>query len=156
MYLFFFAALWIVFQYANEKNIFESQQSRIESLEARLSKAQDSILALNDKLLDSRYFKLEGNEKAYDYFDRFEVDPVNLESRLKTAIISKNSSEGNPLIPYENATGIFQINKVEVLNHKWIIADFSDGQRWGELLLSYDVDENGEISFEMIRSIIYP
>ena len=155
MYLFLFAALWIVFQYVNASKVFDKQQDQIERLRDKLHKAEDSLSKVGD-LNDSRYFKLTGNENAYDYFDRFGIDITDLDNRIETALISKNSTSGNPLIPYENATGIFQINKVEVLNHKWVIADFSDGKRWGELILLYDVAQDGSISFETLQSVIYP
>ncbi len=155
MYLFLFAALWIVFQYVNSSKTFEKQDEQIQRLNEKLNKAEDSLAAIGNQS-DDRYFKLSGNEKAYDYFERFGVEVSDLETRIETALISKNSTSGNTLIPYENATGVFQINKVEVLNHKWVIADFSDGQRWGELILLYDVDKDGAITFETLQSVIYP
>lgn len=155
MYLFLFAALWIVFQYVNSSKTFEKQDEQIQRLNEKLSKAEDSLSLISDQA-DSRYFKLTGNENAYDYFERFGVDVSDLETRIETALISKNTTSGNELIPYENATGVFQINKVEVLNHKWVIADFSDGQRWGELILLYDVDKEGTITFETLQSVVYP
>ncbi|PHR92487.1 MAG: hypothetical protein COA80_14310 [Leeuwenhoekiella sp.] len=154
MYLFLFAALWIVFQYVNASKSYDNQQDKIERLEAKLVEANDSLASIDVNA--GRYFKLTGNENAYDYFDRFGVDITDLESRIETALVSKNSTSGNDLIPYENATGVFQINKVEVLNHKWVIADFSDGARWGELILLYDVDKDGSIRFETLQSVIYP
>ena len=154
MYLFLFAALWIVFQYVNASKSFDRQQDKIERLEVELTEVNDSLASID--LNAGRYFKLTGNENAYDYFERFGVEVGGLESRIETALVSKNSTSGNPLIPYENATGVFQINKVEVLNHKWVIADFSDGKRWGELILLYDVDKDGSITFETLQSVIYP
>jgi len=154
MYLFLFAALWIVFQYVNASKSFDRQQAKIERLEGELTEVKDSLASID--LNAGRYFKLTDNENAYDYFDRFDIDITDLESRIETALISKNSTSGNSLIPYENANGVFQVNKVEVLNHKWVIADFSDGSRWGEMILLYDVDSDGTISFETLQSVIYP
>ena len=156
MYLFFFAVLWIVFQYANEKNIFESQDRKIVKLDKQLSRAEDSLVSLQNALQESSYFSLSNNENAYSYFDRFGVDVENLEEKIQTQIISKNTVSGNSLIPYDNATGVFKINKVSIINHKWLIADFSDGQRWGELLIRYDIADDGSITFENLRSLIYP
>ena len=33
----------------------------------------------------------------------------------------------------------FLINKVKLLNHKWVIADFSDGTDWGEIWSLYSI-----------------
>jgi hypothetical protein len=40
--------------------------------------------------------------------------------------------KGNPLRwSRSNRANKFIINKVKVLNHRWIIADYSDGEMWG-------------------------
>jgi hypothetical protein len=39
--------------------------------------------------------------------------------------------KGNPYVGQDQIkTNKFIINKVKVLNHRWIIADFSDGEYW--------------------------
>ena len=64
----------------------------------------------------------------------------------------------HPLVPYEaiSENGKMMINKVRLLNHKWIIADFSDGKTWGELLVRYDVGDGKTLSFNVVESLIYP
>jgi hypothetical protein len=39
--------------------------------------------------------------------------------------------KGNPYVGQDQGANKFIINKVKVLNHRWIIADFSDGE-YGE------------------------
>ena len=46
-------------------------------------------------------------------------------------------------------------NKVKILNHRWIIADFSDGEIWGEVLLKYFVNDDESIAFEVNQSLLY-
>ena len=48
MYLFFFALLFIFYQYMNEKKIFESQDARIEKLEANIKAGNSSIDSLQN------------------------------------------------------------------------------------------------------------
>lgn len=157
MYLFFFAALWIIFQYANEKKIFGSQETKIANLEENLKKAEDSLNVLNSaQSSGSSYFGLNGNENAYTYFEKFNVPVEGLENKIEDAVISRNSTSGNSLIPFKNDIGVYRINKVKVLNHKWILADFTDGKQWGELLLSYSVNENGSMEFQNLQSLMYP
>jgi hypothetical protein len=50
----------------------------------------------------------------------------------------------------------FIINKIEVLNHRWIIADFSNGDLWGEVLLQYFIEEDESLNFKIIQSTLYP
>jgi hypothetical protein len=39
--------------------------------------------------------------------------------------------KGNPYVGQDQiGANKFIINKVKVLNHRWIIADFSDGEYW--------------------------
>jgi hypothetical protein len=52
--------------------------------------------------------------------------------------------------------GTFFFNKVKVLNHKWVIADFSDGTYWGEVLLGYKISEADQIEFKVIDQLLYP
>ena len=49
----------------------------------------------------------------------------------------------------------FIINKVKILNHRWIIVDFSNGELWGEALLKYFVNDDESISFETNQSLLY-
>ena len=48
------------------------------------------------------------------------------------------------------------INNIKMLNHKWIIADFSDGKYWGELFLTYEVDKEMNLSYKLVEHFLYP
>jgi len=65
-------------------------------------------------------------------------------------------SKKNELIPYAVMDRTFLINKVKVLNHKWLVADFTDGTNWGEIFLTYEIDVVGEVSFELKEHFLYP
>ena len=58
-------------------------------------------------------------------------------------------------IPYATMDRTFLINKIKVLNHKWLIANFSDGTLWGELLIFFKIDKSGDISFEIKEHFLY-
>ena len=64
MYLFFFAALFVIFQYMNQKKIFEDQESTISTLSDSVKERNDSIVGLTDRISDLNYFTLQGNENA--------------------------------------------------------------------------------------------
>jgi hypothetical protein len=49
----------------------------------------------------------------------------------------------------------FIINKIKIINHRWIVADYSDGKLWGECLIKYFVNEDKSIDFETFQSLIY-
>lgn len=157
MYLFLFAALFIIYQYMNEKKIFESQEAKIESLKSKVDTLSGSLSVAEEKLLDLNYFTLQGNENAMTYLEGIQLDATKVEQQVTDYLYDQNViSGGNPLIPFDGMEGTMQINKIKFLNHKWIIADFSDGTYWGELLLEYYYDEQNELKLERLGALLYP
>lgn len=157
MYLFIFSLLFTIFIYVNDKRILDSKQDRIDELENRLLDAEEEIKNSARLSEDVNYFSLDNNEEAITYFEERGVDTKELKSRIEDAIISKNKAgEDNSLVPQAGMEGNMRINKIKVLNHKWIIADFTDGTYWGEVFLSYEVKGDGEIQFFPEKSFLYP
>ena len=157
LYLFLFAILFIIFQYMNEKSIFESQENKIASLSAKVSTAKDSIGRLNDSVLDLNYFTLQGNENAVTYFENLGYEAAEVETLVSEVIYDKNVLKGgNPLIPLAGINGDMRINKLKFLNHRWVLADFSDGTYWGEMVIEYFFDENRELQLSTIGAVLYP
>ncbi|HZJ21550.1 MAG TPA: hydrolase, partial [Pricia sp.] len=75
---------------------------------------------------------------------------------ISDKLLETNESRGsNPLVPYEGMEGDFKINKIKVLNHKWILADFSDGKYWGELLIKYELKDDLGVDFTLIDHLLY-
>lgn len=156
MYLFFFAVLFIVFQYANEKTIWEAQDTTIENLSLKLEKAQDSISGLSDTLADATYFSLQGNENALEYIERLGLEATDIQAIIYDQIYDKNGAVGgNPIIPMASVNGNFKINKIKLLNSRWIQADFSDGDNWGELIIEYFFNQDNSIELVPLSSFLY-
>ncbi len=156
MYLFFFAVLFIVFQYANEKTIWEAQDTTIENLSLKLEKAQDSISGLSDTLTDATYFSLQGNENALEYIERLGLEATDIQAIIYDQIYDKNGAVGgNPIIPMASVNGNFKINKIKLLNSRWIQADFSDGDNWGELIIEYFFTQDNTIELTVLSSFLY-
>ena len=61
----------------------------------------------------------------------------------------------NPLIPYAGMESDFKINKIKVLNHKWILADFSDGKYWGDLVIQYQLKDDLSVDFTLLDHLLY-
>lgn len=141
----------------NEKSIFESQDKKITIASEKLSVAEDSIAFLNNMVLDLNYFTLQGNENAMTYFESSGFDSAKVEALVTDIVYEKNAEkEGNPLIPVAGMNGLMRINKLKFLNHKWILADFSDGTYWGEMILEYYFDEDNELQLTTLSSALYP
>ena len=157
LYLFIFMFLFTVFIYVNDKKILDAKEEQIENLQARLSEADIQNEVLSNKNAGLNYFSMEQNEAAISYFEDQGINAEEFTRKVEDEIISRNrADEDNELVPFEGMEGVMRINKVKILNHKWIIADFTDGKFWGELLISYDVDENNNLQLTTEKSFLYP
>lgn len=151
------AVLFIIYQYMNEKKIFESQENRIELLEAKVKKSEDSIKSLQNRVSNLNYFTLQGNDNAMTYFENQGYEAADVEANVADQIMDFNLQKGNnPLVPFDGMNGDMKINKLKFLNHKWILADFTDGKYWGEMILSYNFNENNDLELTALGSFIYP
>lgn len=158
MYLFIFSVLLILFQYVNYKGMYEEEMKQLDSLKNKTEKLKDSIAILEDDILELSHFNLERNEDAISYFEKDGYNVDELIPFIKDELYQLNVVKGeHPLIPYSSEDGgKMLINTVKLLNHKWIIADFSDGQFWGELFITYQITEKRELKFRVVESFLYP
>lgn len=159
MYLFIFTLLLVVFQYVNSKNIIESYDEKYEKSQEKYLIYQDTISNLRDDVLTLSEFKLDQTEAALTYFENRGFNVSELIPFIKDELYELNLLEGeeHPLIPYASMTGgKMLINSIRLLNHKWIIANFSDGKYWGELFMTYEITENEQLKFKVIDSFLYP
>ncbi|MDG1386369.1 MAG: hydrolase [Flavobacteriaceae bacterium] len=154
IYLFSFVALILVFQIVNSNKIMMDQQSRLEKKQNQLKALKDSLKVEKRRFFENVYFSLDTNEEALVYFDDLDF-PVT-SALIKDAIYDTNLlGEDKSLVPYAQMGGKFLINKIKVLNHKWVIADFSDGTFWGELLIKYQVAADGVLTFTVVEHFLY-
>lgn len=156
MYLFFFALLLVLFMFFNQKRIFNDQQQRID----RLERKYQEVTATNDSLAEQNlylnYFTLVGNDNAMSYFERLGHEAVDIENYVRESIYEFNEQKGNnPMVPYDGINGVMKINKLKFLNHRWIVADFTDGTYWGEMVLEYFIEEDQKITFNTLGSVLY-
>ena len=161
MYLSVFAILTALFLYVNSDKMLESKEKRIEELETEIEKLKEETEIIRDSSqtllldkLDLQYFSLENNEEALSALDEFSLE--NPSQYIADKLLETNESEGdNPLVPYAGMNGPMKINKIKVLNHRWIIADFSDGKYWGELFIRYEIKKDLGINFTLTDHLLY-
>jgi len=153
-----FSMLLVLFQYVNAKHVFQELNTKLGKQKVQVDKYKDSVLVLNAEISHLSYFNLEKNEDALSYFEREGFQTEELVPLIKDELYALNETKGeHPLIPYASSEGNkLLINKVKILNHKWIIADFSDGEFWGELFLTYQVSPDKKVNFELVESFLYP
>lgn len=159
LYLFIIAVLMNVFtyKYFTSKESSEQNSTTTESTTAESKTVVDS---LTNVIPDLNAFSLENNDRAQNYL--FESNKINdipaFAEKVKQALLAFNDSpEGNKYTDQvKMGNQKFIINSVKLLNHRWIIANYSNGQLWGEVMLKYFVDDKGAISFEIMNSYLYP
>ena len=154
IYLFVFTALILVFQLVNSSKLVNYQVEMIQEKIARIDMLKQQLDKSEQAYAEDVYFSLDRNEEAMAYFEDLSIE--DLITRIKDKVYDSNAIKGdNPLVPFTGTGGKFLINKVKILNHKWLIADFSDGTYWGELWIQYAV--NGEdIRLEVKDYLLYP
>jgi hypothetical protein len=158
LYLTILAVLSTVFTYMFLSKQVTFEQNRYDKTTKKL---RDSLSLVSNQLVDANYFSLEKNENAQNYFDSGNGDKMIQFEKLIPVVTEKlldfnANPKGNPYTGQDQiGTNKFIINKVKILNHRWIIADYSDGEIWGEVLLKYFVNPDESISFEVNQSLLY-
>ena len=158
MYLFIFTLLLVIFQYVNAKNILDNYEEKLGRYEVNEAEMTTKFIKQEDEILELLYFNLDNNDDALSYFERDGFKTDELIPFIKDQLYNLNDyKEEHPLVPYASMTdGKILINHVRMLNHKWMIADFSDGKNWGELLIRYEIDDKKELKFNLIDHLLYP
>lgn len=154
LYLFIFASLIALYLFVGSNRRLEQNAAEISHLNTRITQMEDSLRESKLHLLDMQYFSLENNDDALVYYDHLNLDnPVRY---ISDKLLETNEEKGdNPLVPYEGMENDFKINKIKVLNHRWIIADFSDGKFWGELFIKYELKDDMGVDFTLLDHLLY-
>jgi hypothetical protein len=158
LYLTILFALTTLFTYAFLSSEVRFEQEHFKKVTTRL---RDSLTSVSNQLTDANYFSLAKNENAQNYFDDQNAQKTIQYEKLIPVVTEKlldynANPKGNPYTGQDQiGANKFIINKVKILNHRWIIADFSDGEIWGEVLLKYFVNEDETITFEVNQSLLY-
>lgn len=158
LYLTILAVLSTIFTYMFLSKEVTFQQKRYDKTTKKL---RDSLSLVTNQLIDAKYFSLEKNENAQNYFDSENSEKIVQYEKLIPFVTEKlldfnSNAKGNLYTGQDQiGTNKFIINKVKILNHRWIIADYSDGEIWGEVLLKYFVNPDDSISFEVNQSLLY-
>ena len=128
---------------------------RITKIQGRLKTVRDSITAESEKNATDDYFSLQNNSNAREYFGQENADSIAI--KVRDAIYAKNTvAGGNPLVGYPALEGVpFSIAKIKILNHRWIIVDFTNNKMWGEALLKYFIEDDGSVTLERIENTLY-
>ena len=132
--------------------------TEVQDTPAALSaeRLQDSIQKLSDELAEERYFDIRFNEDSRYFFHENGIDDPEEFVRQQLMATNVTKDENHPLISYRpRRNAKFQINKIKLLNHRWVICDFSDGLDWGELLIKMTLNDDKTLSFDVLDQTLY-
>jgi hypothetical protein len=153
LYLFIIAALMNVFtyKYFAVKNATEMQLTTDSNI-----RLKDSVTLLKNDLLDANVFSLEHNDRAQNYLNQ--NDLKLFQDKVKQSLLAYNDDpEGNKYTDQPKmGEQKYIINSIKLLNHRWIIANYSNGQIWGEVLIKYFINEDQTVSFQTMDTYLYP
>ncbi len=154
LYLFLFTALICLYLVVSGNKMQKQSGKKNEKLKAQVEQLQDSVQQTQMRLMDMQYFSLENNDDALAYYDHLNLnDPTRY---IEDKLLETNERKGNnPLVPYEGMEGDFKINKIKILNHRWLLADFSDGKYWGDLIIRYELKDDLGVDFELVDHLLY-
>lgn len=162
LYLFLLTALLLLFVFVNTKKDMKAYEEQIIKIEKRLEEKensyQDTIANLRIEAIELGDFSLIEDAYAIEHLYKEGIDYKELISHIEDQIIDLNfNKEGNPLVPYAAMHGDrMMINSMKMLNHRWIIADFTDGKYWGQLLIACTYNDDKTINFNTKESFLYP
>ena len=154
LYLFLFAALFAIYFFATGNNMQKALSEDVSILTDKVEALEDSLRKAELRVLDLQYFSLDNNDDALAYYEEYNLE--NPSRYIADKLLETNERQGdNPLVPYAGMNGSFKINKIKVLNHKWILADFSDGKYWGDLIIKYELKEDLGVDFTLLDHLLY-
>lgn len=159
MYLFIFTLLLVIFQFVNSKNIIEDYDKKLTNYMEDNTHLKDSIRVIQDNATANLYaFKFDTNDDAMTYWEDDGYRISEFIPFITDELMNLNiyDTEDHPLVPYASMSGKkMVIDQIRMLNHKWIIASFTDGTYWGEMLLAYTIEDRKDLKFKVIESTLY-
>lgn len=154
LYLFVFASLIALYALVTGNKKSNANDKKINELMVTITQLEDSLQAARIKQADLQYFSLDNNDDALAFYDHLGLE--NPTRYVEDKLMETNEQKGdNPLIPYEGMNSDFKLNKIKVLNHKWIVTDFSDGKYWGDLIIKYQINDDRSVDFTLMDHLLY-
>lgn len=153
LYLLIIALVMNVFTYKFFSTKFSNdiEKSTVENI-----KLKDSLSKMSTVSGD---FELKYNDRAQNYLYESNINDIPaFEEKVKQALMSYNDNVDGNVYTDQTKMGEqkFIMNSIKILNHRWLIANYSNGKLWGEVLLKYFVNDDETISFEIMNGYLYP
>ena len=97
-----------------------------------------------------QYFSENNDDIAY--YEHLNLD--NISTYIEDKLLETNEADGDNHNSYAGMEGNFKLIKLN-LDHRWILADFSDGKFWGDLIIKYELKDDLSIDFVLVEHLLY-
>ncbi len=152
-YLLIFISLIALYLFDSDLNKTEAFTASQERMTNRMDRLKDSIAQLVTDQTEHAYFSLALNRDAQQAYPN--LSPNDLQLLLEAYLIEQNdASNGNPLLSSIGKGWI--VNKISIVNHQWLLADFTNGSQWGDALFQYQVNDNKQARLRLLNHVMYP
>ena len=114
-----------------------------------LSLVRDSLKIYEKLYEEAAYFSIDKNESAQQIFSPEDISSVM--PKVVSDFVELNNLEGgNPLLPANT-----KVNKMSVINHKWLILDYYSEHQVGEVLMECNYQPNQTTTFKVLDIVTY-
>lgn len=152
-YLLIFISLIALYLFVSDLNKTEAFTASQERMKNRMEKLKDSIAQLVTDQTEHAYFSLALNRDAQQAYPN--LSPDDLQLLLEAYLLQQNdASNGNPILSSIGKGWI--VNKISIVNHQWLLADFTNGTQWGDALFQYQVNDNKQARLLLLNHVMYP
>ncbi|ARN79054.1 hypothetical protein BST97_14245 [Nonlabens spongiae] len=159
LYLFIFASLIALVFYINGRKYQEKLEQQVAELREDIEENKQQSGSTESSLPTTGVehpFTLAFNPEAEEYLYDMDLTTQEVEQQVMDKLLELNLNEGgNPLIPYTGAGRGFQISNSFLVNHKWVLVNFYDGDQWGEAMIQYDIDADKNVELSTIKALLY-
>ena len=138
IYLLSFVFLVLLFQIFNTNKILNYQNSRLKVQNDQIRNFKEDLQQMRLQASQSKFFTISEVPQS-----NFEKNLSVYREKLQKALQQINKDNPNYLFEKEKLDGIALLEKIHILNSRWIIAHFNNQSQSGDILIEYDRTSKG-------------
>jgi len=115
---------------------------------------KDSLEFYKKMYDEAAYFSIDKNENAQNQFAPQKIEDVMAKVVQDFSALIKQEA-GISIFPVDTNGDPVKVNKMSVINHKWLIIDFYGEGIVGESLIKYDYKPDSVTEFQMLDTVLY-
>ena len=138
IYLLSFVFLVLLFQIFNTNKILNHQDSRLKAQNDQISNLKEDLQQMRLQASQYKFFTITEVPKS-----NFEKNLSVYRKNIQKALQQINKDNPDYLFEKEKLTGIALLEKIHILNSRWIIAHFNNQSQSGDILIEYDQTSKG-------------